>query len=207
MSFLDSLVRGGIWFSRHLVGVVVAPYSTLREIADQKNVWELPYLALLLSFYFIVVSWVKVSAFRPFLLTQQFVLLTSTVGLTFLLAVGVLWMLGKWVKATGDARSLFMTWGYTLVPTFCWFFGVSVLSVLFPPPRTTNPLGILLSIVVLVFSCALFFWKLTLGYLALRFSLRLDLGKILIIAGIFLPLLFVYSICMYQLGIFRVPFV
>jgi len=52
----------------------------------------------------------------------------------------------------------------------------------------------------------LFFWKIILSYLALRFGMKLDLMRIFGILVVSLPILGVYSFGMYRLGIFRVPF-
>ncbi len=200
------LVISGIAFGRNLFGIVVKPYETYRRIVDRGHVSELFYIAVLLAIYFAIASVVKTAAFRPFLLTKQFLVLASAVAATYLFVVGALWVVGKYVGGKGSIGSMGLAWGYTLIPTLLWFLSTSLLYVLLPPPRTTSTPGITLSILFLIFSATLFFWKLMLAYLTLRFGLRMDLVKIVITAFVVGPLLGIYSIGMYRLGIFRVPF-
>lgn len=193
-------------FCRNIVGLVTRPYETVRRIVDRSQMAELLYVAILLVFYFSLASVVKIATFRPFLLTREFMVLATGAAMTYMVAVGVFWFAGKLVGATGSLKGLALSWGYSLVPTFLWFLGTSLLYVLVPPPRTTSPQGIIFSILFLVFSATLFFWKITLAYLSLRFSLKLGLGKILIVAAVTLPVFALYSVGMYRWGIFRVPF-
>ena len=148
----------------------------------------------------------RTAAFRPFLLTKQFILLAGGATAGFALSVLVFWTIGRLVGGRGSIAALALAWAYTLVPTTVWFLATSLLYVLLPPPRTTSVLGITFSIVFLIFSITLFWWKLTLAYLTLRFGLKLDLAKILVVAAFSLPILAAYSVGMYRMGIFKVPF-
>jgi hypothetical protein len=206
MGILDVLVAGCIGFTRNCVGIVMRPYETLRRIAVSANIWETPYIGVLLLLYFALASLVKTAAFRPFLLTKQFIVLTGAAMGSYLFVIIVLWYSGKIVGGKGTIKSLITSWSYTLIPTLCWFFATSILYVLIPPPRTTRIEGILFSVCYLVFSSTLLFWKVVLGYLTLRFSLHMDLGKILLTFSIAVPAIVLYSILMYRLGIFRIPF-
>lgn len=82
----------------------------------------------------------------------------------------------------------------------------SFLYVLLPPPRTESVLGIGFSFLYLTMSAILFFWKIELYYLTLRFGLKLDLFRIIAVTSVILPILIGYSFIMYRLGILRVPF-
>ena len=195
------------WFLRTVIGLATRPYETVRSTVERENLAELVYIAASLAVYFALASIVKVAAFRPFLLTRQFVVLTAATAATYLCAVALFWVAGKLVGATGKFQGFMLAWGYSLIPTVIWFLATSLLYVILPSPRTTSPQGVLFSILFLVFSATLFFWKVTIGYLALRFGLRLDLGKILIVALISLPALALWSVGLYRLGIFRVPFI
>ncbi|KKU88055.1 hypothetical protein A3A64_04690 [Candidatus Gottesmanbacteria bacterium RIFCSPLOWO2_01_FULL_48_11] len=203
---LEVLLVSGIAFVRNLVGIVTLPYETYRRIVEKGSLWELGFIGSILAGYFAIASMVKTAAFRPYLLTREFVVLGAAVGVTYIGVVGVTWVIGGIVGGKGTLRGLAVAWGYTLVPTLVWFLTTSLLYLLLPPPRTTSFAGVLFSGLYLVFSATLFFWKLTLSYLTLRFGLKLDLGKILIVAGIIIPLLAFYSVGMYWMGIFRIPF-
>ncbi len=204
---IDELLLSGISFGRTLVGIATRPYETYRRIVDRGKPGELLYIALLLSVYFALVAGVRTAAFRPFLLTKQFIVLGSAALATYILVVSLLWSVGNWVGGRGSLVGLMLAWAYTLVPTICWFFATSILYVFFPPPRTASIQGMAFSILYLVFTVTLFFWKGMLGYLTLRFGLRLDLGKILLVTAVCVPIVTLYSVWMYRMGIFRVPFV
>lgn len=196
-----------ISFGRTIIGLLTRPYETYRRIEREGNLWELLGIGILLSIYFACAALVKTASFRPFLLTRQFVVLATAVVATYILTVSLFWAVGKLVGAKGNLRGLLLGWGYTLIPTLTWFLSTSLLYVLLPPPRTTSLNGLAFSALYLLFSSTLLFWKVILGYLALRFGLKLDLAKISLICVIVLPLLGVYSVVMYRLGIFRVPFI
>jgi hypothetical protein len=203
----NAIVSGGVYFIRHVIGIFSRPYETYRRIVKEGSLWELVYIAALLSLYFIVASIVKTSLFRPYLLTRQFIVLMSATALTFIFVVSLFLVFGRLVGGNGTWRELALGWGYSLIPTVMWFWMTSLLFVLIPPPRTTSALGITFSVVYLLVSACLFFWKIILSYLALRFGLRLDLKKILILSMIVLPVLGIFSVGMYKAGIFRVPFI
>jgi len=206
MSITDALLLGALHFCRNAIGIVTRPYETYRRIVEHSSFAELVPLAGLLSLYFAIASAVKAPLFRPYFLTKQFILLASGVGLSFLLIVGTIWVIGQAVGGKGTVKGVLMAWAYTLVPTLCWFLVTSVLYLLLPPPRTERLQGIVFSILYLLFSSVLFFWKLVLSYLTLRFGLRLDLKQIVATSTIAAPIIGIYSYLMYIFGIFKVPF-
>jgi hypothetical protein len=193
-------------FAKNAIGLVIRPYETCRRIVDRGGLGELLYVTILLAVYFAFASLVKVAAFRPFLLTRQFIVLAAATGTTYIFSVSLFWAAGKLVGAEGKFKGLAVSWGYSLLPTLTWFLATSFLYVILPPPRTTSTAGVAFSILFLIFSTTLLFWKATIAYLTLRFGLRLNLGKILIVLTITLPILGLYSYCLYRLGIFRIPF-
>ncbi len=207
MDISGALLSSFVSFGRNFFGIIIKPYETYRRIVDRGRLGELLWIGLLLVIYFGIASIVKTAAFRPFLLTKQFMVLAGGAGVSFLFVVGTLWQVTRLLGGRGNVISFTLAWGYTLVPTFFWFLGTSFLYVILPPPRTNRPEGILFSVFYLVLSATLFFWKCMLGYLTLRFGVKFDLPKILITLGIALPIIGVFSVVMYKLGIFRVPFI
>jgi len=204
--FTDTLIVAFVSFARTAIGTVVRPYETYRKIADRSGTREFLGIMLLVGFYFALSSVIRTAAFRPFLLTRQFVVLAFATVVTFGFVVAVLWGFSRLFGGRGTFRGVALCWGYSLLPTFFWFLTTSLLYLLIPPPRTTRIQGVLFSIVYLVFSATLFFWKATLAYLTLRFGMRLDLLRIVAVFAVAVPLVVVYSIGMYRLGIFRIPF-
>ncbi|MFZ2025542.1 MAG: YIP1 family protein [Microgenomates group bacterium] len=202
-----SLLIGCVAFFRSSVGLATKPYEAYRRIVHHGSLWELVPLGVLLSCYFAIASLVKTAAFRPFVLTKQFILIALSVVVTYAVIVSLLFIVGKCMGGKGSLRVLALSWGYTLLPTLLWFLGTSILYVLFPPPRTGRPLGMVFSAIFLIFSSVLFFWKAMLTYLTIRFGMKLDLWRIIAVFGVVGGSMLFYSIGMYHLGIFKIPFI
>jgi hypothetical protein len=203
---VDSLVIGLYSFARSCIGIITRPYETYRQIIAKGTLFELLPMGALLSLYFATNALVKAPAFRPFVLTRHFIKTSVSVVITALFVSWLLWTIGKLFGGKGEYKRFFLGWSYTLIPTLTWFLFTSVLYVLIPPPRTTLPAGIALSVVFLTASAVLLFWKIILSYLSLRFGLKLDLLRIFGILLVSGPIIALYSVGMYRLGIFRVPF-
>jgi len=201
------LLIAGLLFGRNFVGIITRPYETYRRIVTKGSLWELGYIAALCAVYFAVASVIKIAAFRPFILTRQFIVLAGAACTTYIFMVLLLSLTGKVLHAEVSARRLLLGWGYTLIPTLVWFWSTSILYILLPPPRTTSAYGILFSVVYLVFSAVLLFWKIMLSYLTMRFGLRMDLSKIMHMTVMMVPVIGWYSIVLYRMGIFRIPFI
>ena len=195
---IDALLLGVVSFGRHAIGVVVRPYETYRHIAAKGTGGELASLGMLFILYVAAISLIMPS--------RQFVTFFPSALGGYLLSLAVFWLVGTLVGGSGRFLSVALGWGYTLLPTLVWFSVTSILYVVLPPPRTQHPAGIVFSIVYLAFSTMLFAWKLTLGYLTLRFGLKLDLPRIAVVGVVAIAAWSVYSIVMYRLGVFRIPF-
>lgn len=203
----DQMVIALYSFARNTIGLVTRPYETYRRIIKHGSYWEFVPLTVFIGSYLGVASLVKIAAFRPFMLTKQFVVLGTAVVVTYGLIVVLLWIFGKIAGGKGELKTIALGWAYTLIPTTIWFLATSFLYMLLPPPRTTRPLGILFSVLFLLFSSVLFFWKIILSYLTIRFSMKLDLLRIGFVFCIVIPIVALYSIGMYRLGIFKIPFI
>lgn len=203
---LDALLVGVFTFFRRVWGILTRPYETYRMLMQNGSVWELAPLVLGIGAYLAGSSLVKTAAFRPFVLTRHFIKTSGAVIVTFFVVSFLLWFIAKKVGGRGAYKPFAIGWAYTLIPTLLWFTLTSVLYLLFPPPRTTAWTGMSLSIVFLTLSAVLLFWKIILGYLTLRFSMRMDMKKILLTVCVVGPVIGAYSVGMYALGIFRIPF-
>lgn len=199
-------VMHGIAWGRNVIGLVTRPYETYRRIADTGRLGELVYTIALAVLYLGLVSVVKVASFRPFLLTRQFAVLFFGAVVNYTVAVGLLWVAGRIIGARGKLRALVVGWGYTLIPTISWFMMTSLLYVVVPPPRTTSTMGIVFSVVFLVMSATLLWWKIMLSYLTIRFVFRLDLLRIVFIYALVVPIVVLESVLMYHWGFFKIPF-
>lgn len=203
---MEYFVDVSFQFMSSVIGSISRPYETMRAVVKRSNLSELIPLTLLVLVYVLISSVVKTQEFHPFFLTSHFLTLVLWIFISFVLSALCLWTIGRYCGARGTKLAFLVSWGYTFVPTLVWFFATSLLYVILPPPRTNGVFGIGFSLVYLCFSAAVFLWKGTLVYLSLRFGMKLTLPKILFVLSVFLPIAVLYSICMYRLGIFRVPF-
>jgi hypothetical protein len=203
---VGELILGIILFFRHTAGIILAPYATYRRIVEVGRMSEIVALWLITGVYFAFSSLIRTQTLHPFLLTREFILLTAGAGAGYALFVLLIYSVGKMMKAKTTIESVALAWGYTLVPTLLWFWATTVLYVILPPPRTESFLGEFFSILFLLFSALLFFWKIELAYLTLRFSLRLDLTRIIALAFVLIPIAVIYSYALYTLSVFRIPF-
>lgn len=207
MEARQAVISAGILFVRTSWGIIFRPYETYRTLVKRDNPWEFLYLGLMCALYFGIATSVKTPVFRPYLLSRQFALLSVSAAVGYFMMSWSLYKVGIWFGGRGTWNSISLGWGYTLIPTVIWFLATSVLFVVLPPPRTVRFAGVLFSIIYLVFSAVLFYWKLMLSYLTLRFGHRLDLWRILSVGAVAAVVLTAYSIIMYRIGIFRIPFV
>lgn len=203
----NQLLLSAVFFGKNLWGVITRPYETYRKIAAKPNYPEFIYIVFIVEFYFAVASIVKVASFRPFLLTRQFIVLTLGAWSLFAGALLAIALGGLIFRVANPLKKIFLPWAYTLGPTFSWFLFTSLLYVLIPPPRTTSFWGITFSILYLVVSAVLLFWKIMLSYLSIRFAYKLDLFKISAVYTLLLLTTGILSYFMYRFGIFKIPFI
>ncbi len=200
------IIESGIGFVKHTAGLVTKPYETYRNIVLKEDIREIIYIGCVVGLYFALASLIRTAAFRPFLLTKQFIVLAGGAFAGYMLASGMLWVSGRILGARTSLKTVMTAWGYSLLPTVAWFMMTSVLYIVLPPPRTTHIAGIVFSAVYLTISVSILFWKVICAYLAVRFSMKFDLVRICTVYAITLPVLVLYSFVMYRLGIFRIPF-
>lgn len=205
-SIITSLVFLVLGFFRNTWGSVHSPYATYRAL-HKEDPYQLFIVFFLTGLYFFLISPIRLHTLHPFLLTINASRLFTLSLAAYLGICGFLWGVGRVFKKSPELRAILLSWGYSLVPTLLWFFTTSLFYVVLPPPRYETWPGRMFSILYLAFSLSLFLWKGMLYYLTLRFTLKLDLQRIIVVSCVFFPLLLVYSWGMYQLGIFRVPFV
>jgi hypothetical protein len=194
-------------FVKNAWGALHTPYETYRALASGKHPLQLIPLFLVVGSYFGWSALVHNGIFvHPFLLTWSFGKLSIAVLATQVFIVALFYVLGKRVGGQGSVLSVLMPWSYSLIPTVIWFYSISILWLLFPPPRTISIQGQVLSLVVIMMSLFVFYWKIILYYLTLRFGMKLNMQQIVKASLIIIPLGIFYSWGMYRLGIFRIPF-
>jgi hypothetical protein len=206
MKYLKLLLGIFYKFLKNIINLINKPYATYRKLAIEGNIFNLILIFIFIALYFFLVSPIKTHSLHPFIITLKTYRLFTVTFFSYVMVCIFLYVLGKLMSHQVSFKSIAICWGFSLVPTLFWFFATSFFYVFLPPPRQATFLGHLFSVVFVAFSIALLFWKAILYYLTLRFALRFDLLKILGVSLIFVPALFAYSVWLYFLGIFKVPF-
>ena len=236
-------------FGRNIIGIVIHPYKTYREIVRKADILPVLLIYSFIPVYLAFAIFLKPVSFGIIVNLIQLFKVTLAAWLSYLLATTLIYQSGKFFKnresfcrktnlpsrggsETDDEaipyeiaassfdklrtprndksislRTVFATWIYSYVPTILWFVITAIFYALLPPPRTTSYLGQAFSIVFITLSIGLFLWKLLLYYLTMRLALKLDFKKIIIASLFIFPIGILYSLLMYKLGIFRVPFI
>lgn len=202
------IFRSVVLFMKISVGCLNNPYTTYRELAQKTEANRLALLVwFLVTVYFLFASLIRNGIQNPYLLTWQFnkLIVAAVIGSAGM--IFLIYLLGTRLGGKGNLTGLYRLWTFTLLPTIIWFFLTSLFYLILPPPRTFSLLGKLFSLVFISLSIALLYWKIILYYLTLRFGLKLDLFKIGQITSVVVPVVIVYSLFTYNLGIFRIPFI
>jgi hypothetical protein len=197
---LANITVSFIFVIRNFFFLIFFPYKGMRKISLEKDYWQIVFIFLLVFIYF------KLAYFlRGNLYPATFTFLIFLVN--FFLMIGFFYFLGKVFNRKIKKRALFFTFSYSLLPTLIWFFTTLFFYFILPPPRTFSLAGKIFSIFFITFSLTVFFWKLILFYLAIRFSTGLSFFKIIYLIFLFFVWYTPYSVLLYYLKIFRVPFI
>ncbi|OGG15700.1 hypothetical protein A3D77_01580 [Candidatus Gottesmanbacteria bacterium RIFCSPHIGHO2_02_FULL_39_11] len=184
------------------------PYETYRKISSGSfNLLSTFFIFFFVCVYFAWESLIRTPFRSPYVLTYNFGLSFLAAATGFSLIVGILYFLGEKTHEKISLERVVILWSYSLLPTVIWFFSTSLIYMILPPPRTLSVWGKGFSIVFISFSIALLGWKIILYYLTLRFGLRISLKKILTVSFVVIPIIAIYSLGMYYLRIFRIPFI
>lgn len=206
MSYFTFLFKLLTSFAANVWGAIHQPYATYRRLVKQ-DPYQLIFIFLLVAGYFFGISPLKTHSFHPFLLSLNTARLFTTALSIYIFICFWLYFLGRVIGRDPKLSEIMLGWGYTLIPTLIWFFVTSVFYVMLPPPRTTSIWGTGFSVLFLAFSLSLFAWKGLLYYLTLRFSLKATVGEMLLVSIVFFPTIGLISFLMYNLGVFKIPFI
>ncbi len=176
------------------------PYTTMRTIAKDKDVWQLYVIFATVFAYYLAVDKVKDIVYSP--LTQF-----GLVVFNFVLTVGYIALFNYIYHKKIEWRRTLLLFGYALLPTIIWFYVNTFLYVAIPPPRHLTFLGKLFSITFITLSVSLLAWKVILMYLAARYSTRLQFYDIVFLLMVYVALVVPYSFLLYHFGFFRIPFI
>jgi len=185
---------------RRCVLLIFYPYKTMRKISLEKDKGQIWIIMTISFLYFMFAYKIRSGILFGILAFCVFLLLLRGTTLFFYVST-------KQFNNNLSYDRFIFSYSYTLIPTLFWFFTNAIFYVVLPPPRSISLLGKSFSILYLAYSISLLVWKLILVYFSLRFSSRLGLFRILYIFLLYLLLLLPLSILLYQLHIFRIPFI
>ena len=194
--FLTSLIL----VLRNCVLLIFSPYRTMRKISEEKDYGQVFIIFLTIFLYFKFAYFLRD---KPYPATLTFLVFILHISLT----AAFFYFLSKVSINKNKFSSFIFTMSYSLLPTLIWFASNSLLYVFIPPPRSISILGKGFSIFFISYSISLLAWKIILMYLALRFSTKLGFYRIVYMMLLFLLWFLPYSILLYHLRIFRIPFI
>ncbi len=204
VKIFDEIYR--IW--ANILGLVIHPYKTMRQIVRARDYYAVLFFLGLLPFWVLSLGIIRGGLELGFFWGGLRFLKLSVAFLgSYILVTAFIYFLGRLFGGRGSYQGVLATWVYSLVPTFLWFGIAAMFYLVLPPPRTTSFLGYLFSVFFVAISLGLFLWKALLYYLTMRFCLKLTFWRIFGVSALVFPIGFLYSLLMYRLGIFRVPFV
>lgn len=185
------------------IGLIFNPYKTMRKISVEKDYYQPVFIIGIIFIYFKFIYYLRDKIYPATLIYFLFII-------NVLLTVIFFYLLSKLFSKNKKKiffSSFIFTFSYSLLPTIIWFLSTSILFIFLPPPRTFSILGKGFSIFFVAYSLSLLIWKLILGYLAIRFSSKQNFFKILTMVIYYLIWFIPYSVFLYQLKLFRIPFI
>lgn len=183
------------------VMLAISPYKTMRNISEETDFLQIIIVFIIIGIYFFTADRFRPYDYEPGIL---FLLTIFHYGATVLFFYMVTTIMQKTREFT--FQSFLFTFAYALIPTIIWFWINSWLYILIPPPRTVSIEGKSFSILFISFSIAMLAWKVILEYLAIRFSTKFSFFAIVYAILLYLVAVIPYSLFMYSLRFFRIPF-
>lgn len=211
MNIIYEILASCILVLRNFVRLMTSPYAAMRQISSKPDWYQAGIILGAVYAYFIYASAVRTRLVDPLILSasasRAFVFFLMTV----LLASAFFFLIGQVLERYNKAKPMrYDTFIYTLIyslpPTLIWFFTTSTLFYFLPPPRYETFLGSAFSIFFVIFSLSMLVWRLILWYIALRFTLRARFFSIVAVMMLFAMWFIPYSVVMYRMKIFRIPF-
>lgn len=172
----------------------------MRKISKETDIWQVVIIFIFIFLYFYLAN-----RLRPFTFEYYFLFLLTIFH--YLLTVYFFYYLSKFFQKDIDLNSFVFTFAYALIPTLVWFIANSFLYILLPPPRTTSMQGKAFSLFYISFAVSILLWKLILTYLAVRFSSKLNVGRVIYFMLLYLVIALPYALYLYTVGLFRIPFI
>jgi len=208
MNLISRFSSSIIIFIHHINGLIFRPYKAIRKISQEDDKLQLLIIFGFIYLYFIYGNIIRNKTIHPFIISTKTSINVFFFTLTFLLVTSYFYTFAKLITDQQQRyRSYLFTFTYSMLPTYIWFIITSTLYLLIPPPRTASFPGLVLSGLFLVFSLTMFFWRINLLYLSIRFSSKMSFYQIVFSQVIFSLWFIPYCYFLYQMRVFRIPFI
>ena len=208
MQLISRLSSSFIILIHYVNGLIFAPYKTLRKVARENDKLQLLIIFVLVYLYFIYANIIRSRTIHPFIISAKTSANIFFFILTFFLVTGFFYIAAViLLPRQQQYRAYLNTFAYSLLPTYLWFIVTSTLYLILPPPRTASFPGLALSGIFFIFSLTVFFWRINLLYLSVRFSSKMSFYQIIFVLVIFSFWFIPYCYFLYQLKLFRIPFI
>lgn len=192
---------------RNFFQIAFYPYKAMRKIAREKDYYQLLIINLLAYGYFYLANILRQKTASSIILSSYTLMTFVAFFMSFILTLLFFYYLAQFFKMKRRFTSLLFTFSYALLPTLIWFLITSLSYFFLPPPRTYSFFGLSFSYIFIVFSLIMLSWKIILFYLSLRFSLNVSFYKALYFMILYLSWFLPFSLSLYYLKIFRIPFI
>src|SRR3990167_3819971 len=190
-NILTSSIASLVLITNYISRLILAPYATMRKIAREKDYMQILILFVFIYAYFVYANVIRAQTLHPFIISTSF-----------------FYVLGKTLSIkTVEFKKLMFLFAYSMIPTLLWFIATSTLFLILPPPRTISFLGQLFSFVFTAYSITLLLWRFILLYLSIRFTFKTQFFATMGLIALYFVWFIPYSYMMYQLKIFRIPFI
>lgn len=195
------IISSFLFFFRRVLYLIVSPYKAMREISEDNDMLQVVYIFICIGIYFYFANNLRTYPHAPWVLLFM-TIFHYLITVTYFSLFTILSTKQHRVKIA----PFLLLFSYALIPTLIWFITNSVLFALIPPPRTPSFLGKGFSIVYLSFSIGMLLWKIIVTYLAIRFATGLRFFRIVYSMLLYLIAVIPYSMLLYSLKFFRIPF-
>jgi len=172
----------------------------MRKISQEQDYGQIFIILSVIFLYFKFAYFLRDDPFPATLTYSVFII-------HFFASIGFFYFMANNSSVKNSFSSFLFTFTYSLLPTLIWFASNSVLYIFVPPPRSYSILGKGFSIFFIAYTISLFAWKIILTYLALRFSTKANFYKIFYLLLLFFIWFIPYSVFLYHVKIFRIPFI
>lgn len=205
MFFLKELILSIIVLIKFGIGLITYPYKTIRSVLNLSCNNQIIILFLISYIYFILSS---ITRNNNKLYEVLFIANRSWIVFIFNYCITIIFFYTISILLHSKTKLIYLikSFALSMIPTLIWFYSTLFLYILYHPGIIGGNILYGLSVLYIIFSLVLLFWRFQLLYISVRLSTGLSFFKLIYAILLFIIWYIPYSILLYYLGIFRVPF-